>query len=315
MERLHVRDSSKSADVLLQFGRVTPTPTAIPASDTRPAILCPMGGLANRMRAVDSSVALCRRFGRPLEIVWIRDAHQINARFSDLFDTPGRPDVSLREATLLDRLRYAPPAWRRNAKLPLFWQFLRFGSRRRLSIACGLELQRKGAVPPPFALRDRTVFLHAWWQIVPTEERYAFFRPAASLRAEIDSLVSSLSPGSAVGVHVRRGDHAQAARRSPIEAFESRMDALLAAGEASSFFLATDDPGVRARLARRYGHRLRFREGSSDRSTLAGMRGAVVDLWTLSRCSRVLASSGSTFAPTAAALGAIPSETVEASAP
>ena len=281
----------------------------------RPAILCPMGGLANRMRAIDASLALCRRFDRPLEIVWIRDARQINARFSDLFDPPERPGVSLREAALLDRLRFAPPVWRRNAKLPLIWQFLRFGSRRRLSVARGLALQREGAIPPPFALRDRTVFLPAWWQIVPTEERYAFFRPVASLRAEIDTLAGSLPSGPAVGVHVRRGDHAQSIRRSPIEAFEARMDALLATESAASFFLATDDPGVRARLARRYGSLLRFREGSSDRSSLAGMRGAVVDLWTLSRCSRVLASSGSTFAPTAAALGGIPCETVLASAP
>lgn len=308
-----MRDSSKSTALLLQSAGVTRTSPATPSA--RPAILCPMGGLANRMRAIDSALALCRRFDRPLEIVWIRDARQINARFSDLFDPPERPGVSLREATLLDRLRFAPPVWRRNAKLPLIWQFLRFGSRRRLSVARGLALQREGVVPPPFALRDRTVFLPAWWQIVPTEERYDFFRPVASLRAEIDALAGSLPPGPAVGVHVRRGDHAQAILNSPVEAFEARMDALLATGGAASFFLATDDPGVRDRLARRYGPRLRFRDGSSDRSSSDGMRGAVVDLWTLSRCSRVLASSGSTFAPTAAALGGIPCETVLASAP
>ena len=93
------------------------------------------------------------------------------------------------------------------------------------------------------------------------------------------------------------------------------MDALLATGEASLFFLATDDPGVRARLARRYGDRLRFREGSSDRSSLTGMRGAVADLWTLARCARVLASSGSTFGPTAATLGGIPCKIVEETPP
>ncbi len=308
-----MRDSSKSHGMLLQSAGVTRTSPATPSA--RPAILCPMGGLANRMRAIDSALALCRRFDRPLEIVWIRDARQINARFSDLFDPPGRPGVSLREATLLDRLRFAPPVWRRNAKLPLLWQFLRFGSRRRLSVARGLALQREGVVPPPFALRDRTVFLPAWWQIVPTEERYAFFRPIAPLRAEIDALAGSLPPGPVARVPVRRGDHAQAIRNSPIEAFEARMDALLATGGAASFFLATDDPGVRDRLARRYGPRLRFRDGSSDRSSADGMRGAVVDLWTLSRCSRILASAGSTFAPTAAALGAVPCETIRAPAP
>lgn len=271
--------------------------------------------LPNRLRAIDSTLALCRHFNRPLEIVWIRDTRQINARFSDLFDWPDRPDVFLREATPRDRLRYAPPVWRRNAKFPLLWQLLRFGSCRRLSIARGLALQRQGAIPPQFALHNHTVFLFAWWQIIPTEEHYSFFRPIAPLHTEIDALAGSFATDRIVGVHVRRGDHAHATRLSPTEAFEARMDALLVAGEADAFFLATDDRSVRDRLAHRYGSRLRFREGSSDRSTLAGMRGAVVDLWCLSRCARVLASAGSTFAPTAATLGNIPCETVESRSP
>ena len=284
-------------------------------SSVRPAILCPMGGLANRIRAIDSSLTLCRRFDRPLEIVWIRDARQINARFSDLFEPPEQPDVRLREASFFARIRHSPPVWRRNAKVPFLWQVARFGiSERRLSVSRGLAFQRSNAIPPQFARRNRTVFLHAWWQIVPSENRYAFFRPVPSLRAEIQVLADTLPPRT-VGVHVRRGDHTQAIRLSPVEAFESRMDSLLDSGGADTFFLATDDPAVRERLGLRYGSRLFSRVGPSDRATLAGMRGAVVDLWTLSRCSCLLASAGSTFAPTAATLGGIPYETVESPAP
>ncbi len=286
------------------------------APPARPAILCPMGGLANRMCAIDSSIALCRRFGRPLRIVWIRDSRQIAARFTDLFEPVHRPGVSLHEAGLLDRLRHAPPGWRRNAKIPLLWQLVRFGvAERRLSITRGLALQREDAVPTQFARCDRTVFLYSWWQMVPTEDCYSFFSPLPSLLTEIDALASSFTGSRCFGVHIRRGDHAHAIRHSPVETFEARMDAILASGEADSFFLATDDSAVLNRLSRRYGRRLLFRGGSSDRSTLAGMRGAVVDLWTLSRCTRLLASAGSTFAPTAAALGAIPCETVETPAP
>ena len=267
------------------------------------------------MRAIDSTLTLCRERNRPLEIVWIPDKRQINARFCDLFESRNLPNVFLREATLLDRLRFAQPVWRRNAKLPLIWQRLRFGSTRRLSVPCGLALQRKDAIPPQFDLVTRTVFLHAWWQIVPSETRYAFFRPHPTLLGEINALASSLPGQNRIGVHVRRGDHAQATRDSPTSAFETRMDAMLSSGEADSFFLATDDDEIRLRLARRYGKRLIFRQGSSDRSSLDGMRGAVVDLWTLSRCTLLLASSGSTFAPTAAVLGGIPFETILASRP
>lgn len=277
---------------------------------SRPVILSPLGGLANRMRAIDSTLTICRKRNRPLEIVWIRDRRQINARFCDLFESQDLSNVSLREATALDRLRFAQPVWRRNAKLPLIWQRLRFGSVRRLSISRGLAVQRQGSIPPQFDLVNRTVFLHAWWQIVPTETPYAFFRPLPSLLAEINNLASSLPGSRCIGVHVRRGDHAQATRQSPTSAFETRMDAMLSSGEADSFFLATDNDEVRHRLSRRYGERLVFRKGSSARSSLDGMRGAVVDLWTLSRCSHLLSSSGSTFAPTAAVLGGIPFETM-----
>lgn len=274
-----------------------------------------MGGLANRLRAIDSARTLCRRFDRPLSVVWIRDARQLDARFSDLFEPVAAPEVSFHEATALDRLRYAPPSWRRNLRFPALWQALRFGPSLRLSVSRGLVLQRTAEIPALFTRRDRTVFLHAWWQMVPSEERYDAFRPLPPLRDEVDALVAAFPGSRTVGVHVRRGDHTQAIRRSPVETFEARMDALLASGEADSFFLATDAPAVRDRLARRYGPRLLFRDGSSDRSTIAGMRGAVVDLWTLSRCARLLASCGSTFAPTAATLGAIPCETVETPAP
>ena len=282
---------------------------------SRPVVLCAMGGLANRIRAIDSARTLCRRFNRPLRIVWIRDSRQIAARFSDLFEPIDDTNVSVLEATFLDRLRYAPPSWHRNARIPVLWQFIRFGPSRRLSVPRGRILQRAGTIPPQFARRDRTVVLYAWWQMVPAEDRYAFFRPLPSLLAEVDALVATFPGTRTVGVHVRRGDHAQAIRHSPIEAFEARMDALLASIEADSFFLATDDSSIRDRLARRYGSRLLFRDGSSDRSTLAGMRGAVVDLWTLSRCTRLFAPCGSTFAPTAAALGGIPFETVETPTP
>lgn len=298
---------------MLESRDVNRPPPGSPAS--RPVILCPMGGLANRLRAIDSALTLCRRFARPLRVVWIRDARQIDARFSDLFEPVDGPDVSIREATALDRLRYAPPSWRRNLRFPALWQTLRFGPSRRLSVPRGLVLQRTEEIPTLFAQSDRTVFLHAWWQMVPSEERYAAFRPLPPLLAEIDALAAAFPGSRTVGVHVRRGDHAQAIRRSPVEAFEARMDTLLASGETDSFFLATDDPVVRDRLAHRYGDRLLVRDGSSDRSTPAGMRGAVVDLWTLSHCARLLASFGSTFAPTAATLGDIPCETVETLAP
>lgn len=289
---------------------------------SRPVVLHAWAGLANRMLGIVSTIERCRETDRPVWIVWFRNRRRFNARFPDLFETFQLPGVALRGASAFDALAFGAPQWRENVKIPFLIQRLLFGRAQVCYPDACYRCARNGTLPEVFGRRDRTVLLFAGCDLNPDaaagEGRrkmlHAVFRPLPPLLAEIDALASSFAV-SRVGVHVRRGDHAQAIRQSPIEAFESRMDALLSSGEARSFFLATDDPAVRDRLARRYGPRLLSRDGPSGRSTLAGMRGAVVDLWTLSRCSRLLASYGSTFAPTAAMLGGIPCETVLASAP
>ena len=46
--------------------------------------LVPVGGLANRMKAIDSAVALSRQCGSELHIVWFKDPG-LNCRFDQLF--------------------------------------------------------------------------------------------------------------------------------------------------------------------------------------------------------------------------------------
>ena len=321
LPRLHRRTGPVP---VLPDGRVAPDsfPSGKPAPE-RPLILHAWAGLANRMLGVVSAIERCREVRRPLRIVWFRDRRRFNARFSELFEPLAAPAVSFREGTVLDAWAFDAPRWRNNGKLPAFVQRLRFGKTRICYPDECYRCARNGTLPAVFGKTDRTVLLFSGCDLNPRaaasksrrEELQTLFRPLPTLAAEIDALAASFAGTRCVGVHVRRGDHAQAIRLSPVEAFEARMDSLLDSGGAGAFFLATDDPDVRKRLGRRYGSRLFSREGPSDRATLAGMRGAVVDLWTLSRCSRLLASAGSTFAPMAAALGGIPCETVLSPSP
>lgn len=290
-----------------------------------PLILHAWAGLANRMLGIASTWELCREMERPLHIVWFQDRFRFHAKFSDLFEQLDSDDVSLREASCFDHVFLAAPRWRKNAKIPYLFQRIRFGRSGVCYWDNGYECARRGVVPKVFPRTNKTVLLFAGCDLHQPVSSAALaarrqtletvFRPLPDLRAEIDSLVAAFPTGHIVGVHVRRGDHTQAIRHSPIEAFEERMDALLAAQEADAFFLASDDATVCDRLSRRYGPQLRFRCGDASRATLSGIRGAVIDLWTLSRCTRVLASAGSTFGPTAAMLGGIPCETVRGDCP
>ena len=70
--------------------------------------LVPVGGLANRMRAIDSAVALSRQCGSELHIVWFKDPG-LNCRFDQLFAPIDQPRVTVTEASKLDLLRYDRP--------------------------------------------------------------------------------------------------------------------------------------------------------------------------------------------------------------
>ena len=66
--------------------------------------LVPVGGLANRMRAIVSAAALTGETGHTLHVVWFKDAG-LNCRFDELFCPIGRTDIRLHEATFADFLR------------------------------------------------------------------------------------------------------------------------------------------------------------------------------------------------------------------
>ena len=61
-------------------------------------ILVPVGGLANRMRAVASAVTLTYRVRRKLEVLWFRD-WGLNAPFFKVFEEPELMNISFSETS------------------------------------------------------------------------------------------------------------------------------------------------------------------------------------------------------------------------
>jgi hypothetical protein len=173
-----------------------------------------------------------------------------------------------------------------------------------------LLLSRAGKLPSAFYRKNRTVLVRCGCQMVPTEDRFSAFRPLPPIRRRIDDIADAL-PRPVLGVHVRRGDHAEAIRKSPVEAFVREIRLRLDLGQAEAVYLASDSDEVKRNLARRFGRRIVVQDASTDRSTAAGIESAVVDLWTLSRCDAVLGSGGSTFSETAAWMGSVPYASAE----
>ena len=86
----------------------------------------PVGGLANRMRAVASAVTLAAKSDSDLSIVWFQD-WALNAPFSQLFKPVDRKIACLRDASRLDYALLDRPR-SRNFHFPLLFQKLFFKS-------------------------------------------------------------------------------------------------------------------------------------------------------------------------------------------
>ena len=86
----------------------------------------PVGGLANRMRAVASAVMLAGKTKSELSIIWFRD-WALNAPFYQLFKPVDREVACLRDASRLDYALLDRPR-SKNFHFPLLFQKLLFKS-------------------------------------------------------------------------------------------------------------------------------------------------------------------------------------------
>lgn len=261
----------------------------------------PVGGLANRMRAMASAVTLAEASRCALEFVWFQD-WALHAPFCSIFETP--EGLRLREATLADTLTLDRPR-RRNLGLPRLWQRLRFD-------ACLYEqavtpLQQGGFDFRRWAEEGGRRYMASYSAFFPYDEALlgALFVPVAEVRREIELRQERFAPET-VGVHIRRTDHAASIAKSPTGLFFEALDRDLERNPALGIFLATDSEEVKQEMRRRYGNRVLTAEAGADRSSAAGIRDGVADMFTLARTQRIYGSFQSSFSEMASQIGGVP---------
>ena len=62
--------------------------------------LIPTSGLSNRMRAIDSALAICEKYQIEIKIIWVRDS-DLNCPFSKLFKSLELAGTNLYDLPLL----------------------------------------------------------------------------------------------------------------------------------------------------------------------------------------------------------------------
>lgn len=270
-------------------------------------MLVPAGGLANRMKAIAAALRLQKATGSTLCVKWFRD-WGLGCRFDQLFQpipNINNVEFTLQEAQPLDLLLYDRPR-RRNFFIPRLPEALLF--QKWMDEAATASGMRSGFDFASWAQGScvwMSSHLYFMAESIP-DDAFGVFLPTEKLQRRIDDVVGQLGP-DAMGVHIRRTDNVRSIAESPTEAFIDRMRE---EPFSTLFYVATDDEGVKAQLRQEFPGRIVTLPRKAERGSLQGMEDAVVEMFVLSRCRRLIGSSSSTYSMTAAAIGRVPLETI-----
>ncbi|MBE5881083.1 MAG: hypothetical protein E7289_02045 [Lachnospiraceae bacterium] len=250
-------------------------------------IIQPIGGLCNRMRAINSALVLARKQNQKLKVIWNINA-ELGCPFEELFEKTDAFTV------MNIRSKWNP------AKL--FYQFTRkrIGNDdiRNNRDTSGLTEEFQQTLNCPLYIATEEHFFEC--------HDYSAFVPTAEIAERIERLTSSYGSHN-VGVHIRRTDNKPAIGKSSTQAFIDSMEKEIALFPDTKFYLATDDLSEEANLRRRFPDRIISNETRDlSRDSVAGIKDALLDLMCLARTDKIIGSYFSSFTDIAADWNRIP---------
>ena len=252
-------------------------------------IIQPSGGLCNRMRVINSSLELAKRKNAKLLVLWYV-ADELNAPFESLFQPV--EEFKVINFTSLKDLR------------KLWYQLT---ARTRVSNADIENNTTNGTLNQDFFDSIKLpAYIFTWEHFYDADENFKLFKPTGELQRRIDEVTKHFTEDM-VSVHIRRTDQVVSIAHSKTENFIELMNREIEANPEVKFFLATDDKEEEALLRKTFPGRIVSNENRTlRRDSLDGMYDALLDLYCLAACKKIIGSYFSSFTDTAASLGGIP---------
>jgi len=269
-------------------------------------LMVPSGGLANRMRAIASAYAMTQLTGNRLKVVWFQD-WALNAPFRSLFIP--QDILTPQEATLSDHLIY-DRARRHNLWLPALPQRLLF--ERRLHEDDIWPLMTRNFDFAGWA-RGHRCYMSNYMDFYPYDSAllHQLYVPVPPVSDAVNRNCELLASSHIIGIHIRRTDHVISIQKSPTNLFIDKIKEEIDLHADTKVFLATDSNEVKQELRQHFGNRIVTPADEARRDNIEGIRGGLVDMYTLAATSRIYGSQGSTFSKMAARLGNIKLQMLE----
>lgn len=273
--------------------------------------LKPVGGLCNRMRAIDSMISLCEEHGQNLTIIWLK-TQDLNCDFKDLFLPIRSRKIKIRlvRSKFIYRLILKLVAGKDVIKNVFFENIysknrilnkdLPIGVADKESTFKIIEITRELFSKNPKSLLIESCYRHA-----PVKENsYSSFQPITEISRMIKSKINEFR--DTFGIHIRRTDHVRSIETTTDEKVIKLIRGLLQEDPQYTFFLATDCQLTKNNLLKEFGENIITNfDLSFDRNKKDSIQFAVLDLYCLAETKRIYGSFYSSYSEVAAAINNI----------
>lgn len=260
-------------------------------------IVKPLAGLANKLRAIESTLSLARDLECPVHVHWVPD-HQMVAHYHELFEPS-----ELFEVQAGDRYKYCRSSFSlKGYKKPIA---------KVINTLYGIQLMfndldiasqvRQGSWDIRQMAAGKTVLIDTCHDFYTYHYSFSWVRPLPEIAASIETFAAKFRGRPCIGLHLRRTDNAMSIAKSPDVLFENAIRQEIADNPDSLFFLATDNPDTEKHFLDLFGYdRILVFPKRFGRDNVAATRDALVDWSLLGKCSRLYCSFWSSFSETAA---------------
>lgn len=259
--------------------------------------LIPIGGLANRFYAITSAIAFCKDYDIKLKVIWFKDKG-MGADFHSLFELS--EDVDKSNVEIIDakwyHYVYDRPR-KRNLWLTRLFQVLFFSPRSYDKDLSDFNIDN-------FFNNGHNGYL------VHCSPFYSYYKLdnlilKKTIVDKVNEIISFWKKKSVIGIHIRRTDNIYSISHSPLELFVKAIDLEIENNPDVIFYVASDSLEEKIKLKSKYNERIITSLQKTQRNTQYGILNAVVELYVLSKTSKIYGSSYSTFSKLAADISGI----------
>jgi len=246
------------------------------------------------MRSLDAAMTISKASGIELKVEWYKDPNLMSEYFENLFEVPSQIKKIITKNYMgkfgklqktiqkrLNKIKYKHCLYEKDLAA-----FINDGGDL-------VELAKSGSL-----------CIASCKGFYPVSPMFENFKPKPEILNEVNSVIGGHE--NIIGVHIRRDDHLEAIRRSPLDLFEKIMSEEIKLTPDIKFFLATDSLETQEHMINLFSDKIIMHQKTSlDRDNVSAIKDAMIDLYCLSRARKIIGSYGSSFSDVAAQINDI----------